>query len=566
MKKLPVGISDFKDVIEEDYYFIDKTLFIKEIIDNSAKVLLVPRPRRFGKTINLSMLRYFYEKTEKNNKHLFEKLAIWQQQEEYTSKQGKYPVIFLTFKDIKSQEWADCLQLIKSTVADEFKRHSYLLEGDILEEWDKKLFKDIIYLEAEKNDYIKSLSFLSRILEKYYNKKVVILIDEYDTPIQAGYINNFYGEIADFMRGFLGSGLKDNSSLEKSVVTGIMRVARESIFSGLNNLGVFTLLSEEFSDKFGFTDPELKKMLQDFNISNKYNDVRFWYNGYIFGQETVYNPWSIINFISSKSKELIPYWINTSDNKIIEILLSTGGKELKEEIDILIRGECIEKPIDESIVFSDIEKKDELIWSFLLFGGYLKQTNQRVVNKERVYSLSIPNEEVSYIYTKVVKSYFTDKIENKRIEVMLNALINGDIELFELLLKELVLKMFSYHDFGDESERVYQSFVIGLFVWLAESHEVTSNRESGYGRYDVMIIPKDTTKVAYVIEFKKIGVFGSETIEEALASAFKQIEEKKYETELTGKGITNYKKLAIVFKGKEVTVREQGNDTSSTRK
>ncbi|MCP4137185.1 MAG: AAA family ATPase [bacterium] len=562
MKKLPVGVSDFKKLIENDNYFVDKSLFIKEVIDNSAEVLLVPRPRRFGKTINLSMLRYFYEKTENSNKHLFEKLAIWQQEEEYTSKQGKFPVIFLTFKDIKTLEWEDCLYLLKKIIANEYERHNYLLNGEFLNKREKLSFEKIANLEAQKGDYLQSLSFLSNILERYYSNKVIILIDEYDTPVQAGYINNYYDEIVDFTRGFLGAGLKDNSSLEKSVVTGIMRVARESIFSGLNNLGVFTLLSEEFSDKFGFTETELKTILSDFNIPEKYNDIRYWYNGYLFGLETVYNPWSIINFISSKSLEFKPYWVNTADNKIIERLLSSGGKELREEIDYLIRGESIEKPIDENIIFADIEKRDELIWSFLLFGGYLKQANLKVVNKERVYSLSIPNEEVSYIYTRVVKSYFTDRIENKRIEVMLNALIDGDIGLFELLLKELVLKIFSYHDYGDESERVYQSFVIGLLVWLADSYEVTSNRESGYGRYDVMIIPKDKNKLAYVIEFKKIGVFGKESTEEALASAFKQIEEKKYVAELTGKGITNYKKLAIVFKGKELVVREAHFDSA----
>ncbi|MCP4133633.1 MAG: AAA family ATPase [bacterium] len=295
MKKLPVGISDFKKLIENNNYFVDKTLFIKEVIDTPAEVLLVPRPRRFGKTINLSMLRYFYEKTEKTNKHLFEKLAILQQQEAYTSKQGKYPVIFLTFKDVKTLEWEDCSYLVKQIIADEYERHNYLLTGEFLNRRERLSFEKIANLEGQKGDYLRSLSFLSKILERYHNKKVIILIDEYDTPVQAGYVNNYYNEVVDFMRGFLGSGLKDNSSLEKSVVTGIMRVARESIFSGLNNLGVFTLLSEEFSDKFGFTEDELKEMLKDFNISNKYTDIRDWYNGYVFGLETINNPWSIIN-------------------------------------------------------------------------------------------------------------------------------------------------------------------------------------------------------------------------------------------------------------------------------
>ncbi|MCP4132931.1 MAG: AAA family ATPase [bacterium] len=557
MKKLPVGISDFKKIIENDYYFIDKSLFIKEVLDNPAEVILLPRPRRFGKTINLSMLRYFFEKTAESNKYLFDELKILQEPEEYTSKQGKHPVVFLTFKDIKTPKWEDCYYLLKKIIADEYERHDYLLSGETLSLREKNLFEKTLNHEAEKGDYLQSLAFLSRVLEKYHKNKVIILIDEYDTPVQSGYVNNYYDEIVDFICGFLGSGLKDNSSLEKSVITGIMRVARESIFSGLNNLGAFTLLSEEFSDKFGFTETELKAMLKVFNFSKKYEDVKEWYNGYNFGKETVYNPWSIISLISSKSGEFKPYWANTSDNKIIETLLSNSGKELKEEMDFLVRGESIEKPIDENIVFTDIEKKEDLLWGFLLFGGYLKQDGVKIVKKKRVYSLSIPNEEVSCIYAGIIESYFTDKIENKKIEIMLNALTEGDIRLFELMLKELVINIFSYHDFGNEPEKVYQSFIIGLFVWLSDHYEVKSNRESGFGRYDIMIIPEDKNRLGFIIEFKKIGVFEKETVDKALERAFKQIEEKRYDSELTALGIKKYKKLAIVFQGKEVTVREQ---------
>jgi hypothetical protein len=385
------------------------------------------------------------------------------------------------------------------------------------------------------------------------------LIDEYDAPVHAGFTYGYYEEVINFMRNFLSGGLKDTDQyLEKGIVTGIMRIARESIFSGLNNPGVYTLLSQKFSDHFGFTETEMKTMLEDFRVPGMVDRVQLWYNGYRFGNRIIYNPWSIINFLNSAEKELKPYWINTSDNRIVETLLTGGGNELKEELEQLIRGESIEKTIDENIVLKDISTDEDSLWSFLLMGGYLKQTARKMdpVSGQMNYTLSIPNNEVKYTYVKIVKRYFTGKIENKKLEIMLKALIEGDIKLFEKMLRMVVMAVFSYHDFGGEPEKVYHALVAGLLIWISNTHEIKSNRESGYGRYDIMIIPKDITKIGYVIEFKSVDKDDNETVDTALDAAMKQIETKKYETELVDRGIKHIKKLAIAFSGKEVFVKE----------
>jgi len=359
------------------------------------------------------------------------------------------------------------------------------------------------------------------------------------------------------MRNFLSGGLKDTSEhLEKAVLTGIMRVAKESIFSGLNNLGIFTLLSQEFEDKFGFTDNEVKQLAADFNFNDQMKLIRKWYNGYIFGKTVIYNPWSILCYAASKGRDLKPYWVNTSDNKIIETLLTSSGKELKEELELLIQGESIEKPIEENIILKDVEIKEDILWSFLLMGGYLKYEGMhRDTSSEKLYcALSIPNREVRSIYTRIVDNFFTDKIENKKVEIMLKALLDGDIKLFEEILQDNIIKIFSYHDLSGEPEKFYHAFVAGLLIWISDSYEIKSNRESGYGRYDIMIIPKNVSKPGFVIEFKKLRQ--KETVKSATESALKQIEEKKYETELMERGIKDIIKLAIVFEGKCAFVTE----------
>ncbi len=581
MKKLPIGISDFKDVISGGYYYVDKTLFIKEIIDSDDKILLLPRPRRFGKTLNMSMLRYFYdccpttwtpessslppipaaENQPRNTyKHLFASLAINEAGQEYLDKMGKNPVIFLSFRDIKDLNWESCLDSLKKLIQEEYLRHDYLLNSPEIKSMEKEYFQKIITLTGNTSDYTHSLKNLLIYLTRFYDERAVILIDEYDAPVHVGFTRGYYEAIINFIRIFLGGGLKDmDQYLEKGVVTGIMRIAKESIFSDLNNLGVFTLLSQEFNQHFGFTEPEVKKMLEDFQVLDMIDQVQLWYNGYRFGGRVIYNPWSIINFLRSEEKKFKPYWLHTSDNKIVETFLTTGGKELKEELEQLVRGESIEKAIEENIVLNDIAHREDLLWSFLLMGGYLKQTDERrhAASGKFFYALSIPNEEVKFTYTSIIDNYFATKIKKKKLEIMLNALIAGDILLFEKMLKHLVLAVFSYHDFGDEPEKVYHALVAGLLIWITDTHEVRSNRESGYGRYDIMIIPKDPRQTGYVIEFKSVDKDANETVEKALEAALAQIEAKKYDIELKERGITHIKKLAIAFLGKDVSVKSK---------
>ncbi len=577
-KKLPIGVSDFKDMITGDYYYVDKTLFIKEVLDSGDNILLLPRPRRFGKTLNISMLGHFFDccpttwspdtdsslstaETEpKDNKNLFASLAISQAGPEYLNKMGKHPVIFISFRGIKEKTWESCKLKIKQLLRQEYLRHRYLLESPLLDAYERNYFQTILDTKGNSVEDESSLENLLIYLTRFYNKRAVVLIDEYDAPVHVGFEYDYYEDIILFMHNFLNGGLKDTDQyLEKGVVTGIMRIAKESIFSGFNNPGVYTLLSQKFSDYFGFTETEIKAMLEDFGVSDMLDQVQVWYNGYRFGNKVIYNPWSIINFLNNEEKELVPYWINTSDNQIVNTLLSNGSKELREELEQLIRGESIEKTTDENIVLKDIRSDENSLWGFLLMGGYLKQTAKRQdeFSGKMVYTLSIPNKEVKITYISIISRYFSDKIANKKLEIMLKALIDGDIPIFEKMLKQIVLAVFSYHDFGNEPEKVYHALVAGLLIWITNTHEVRSNRESGYGRYDIMIIPKDITRIGYVIEFKSVDPEINETVDSALKAAVAQIEEKKYETELKERGITRIKKLAIAFLGKDVFIKSQ---------
>ena len=573
-KKLPIGVSDFKEMITGGYYYVDKTLFIKEIMDKGDKILLIPRPRRFGKTLNLSMLKYFYDccpetrspgsggrgtSTPGNSyKKLFDSLAIRKAGKQYLDKIGKYPVIFLSFRTIKELDWETTYRKIKKLIRKEYSRHYYLVKSKKLMPYEQDYFQKLMDLKGDKEDYENSLENLLVFLNRFYHERVVILIDEYDAPMHAGFNYGYYEEIVNFIRNFLGGGLKDTDQyLEKSIITGIMRIAKESIFSGLNNLGVYTLLSEEFDEQFGFTEKEVEVLLEDFQLFDRYDEVQHWYNGYRFGNRVIYNPWSMVNFLGSKAKQCKPYWINTSDNQVVESLLSKGGKELKEELEQLIRGEVIEKAIDENIILKQVTTREDLLWSFLLMGGYLRQTPKRrdQVSGKMYHTLLIPNTEVKTIYVQIIEHYFASKIETNQLEIMLKSLLEGDIGIFTEIFSDYVMKSMSFFDMAADAEKVYHAFVMGLLLWLSPDYEIKSNRESGYGRYDIMIIPQDTGKLGFIIEFKKTRK--KETLESAAVSALNQIEERKYETELVQRGIKQYKKLALVFSGKDVYVKER---------
>ena len=555
MKKIALGNSDFKTIIDDDRYFVDKTLLIKEFLEDSSQIILIPRPRRFGKTLNLSMIRYFVEKSDEDRRYLFNNLLI-EKEEEIMKKQGIYPTIYLTFKDEKHSDFNVLVKRINDHLSDIFIKFKHLYNY-IEDEKDREFFKRMELGKGTKDDAEVSLRKLSEYIYEYYGEKVIILIDEYDTPIQHGYFSGIYDETIAFMRNFLSNTLKDNIYLEKAMLTGILRVARESIFSGLNNLDVYSVLREEYSKKFGFTDVEIENILNDFNIVEQREEFKKWYNGYIFGKTVIYNPWTVLSYLKDKDDYFKPYWVNTSENRIIKTILAKGSEGLKKSFEELLRGNTIETKIDENIVMADIERDENNIWSFLLMSGYLKVVGKRREGKEFYYSLKIPNLEVECMYEKIVRDWQSESYVSSEYNEMLKALVNFEFKVFKKIFARYVRESFSYFDVsGKMPEKVYHAFTLGLLVSLNRTHQVLSNRESGYGRYDVMIIPRDSSKLGIIIEFKKYDEEDEESLEELIEEAKNQIEDKKYETELLDRGISNIKKLVIVFKGKEVFVND----------
>lgn len=556
-RKIPIGISDFKELIQDKCYFIDKSLLIKEFMDVNAKIVLIPRPRRFGKTLNMSMIKYFFQNTEEDNRKLFVGLNI-EKEKGLMEIQGKYPVIFLSFKDEKHLSFENLETSLKRLMSDIYLEHRYCLDNVNLHEVEIEYYNKVLRKELNLVELSDSLSKLSKFIYDYYKKKVIILVDEYDVPIQAGYVNNYYNEVIAFTRNFLSAAFKDNIYLEKAMITGILRVAKESIFSGLNNLEVASILSYNFRDKFGFTENEVETFLKDYEIIEDIKEVKNWYNGYIFCEETIYNPWSILNYVSKYKEGLKPYWVNTSSNDLVNILLAKGGEDVKKDLEYLIEDKEIVKYIDDNIVMSDIDKSSENLWSFLLFTGYLKVFGKERQGLRDYYKLKIPNLEIKSLYISIIENWFNTSISKHKYGIMLNSLVSGDIKTFGKLLKQFVLNSISYFDVGGyEGEKVYHAFVLGLLVSITDTHEVLSNRESGYGRYDVMIIPRNKEELGIIIEFKKLDIDDVETLEETAESALKQIENRKYSNELIYRGINRIMELGIVFKGKEVFIKKR---------
>ena len=556
-KTIQVGTSDFKEIIEGNHYFVDKSLLIKEFIQNSAKVILTPRPRRFGKTLNMSMLKYFFNiETKEETRDLFNGLHI-ENEKEIMKMQGKYPVIFITFKNQRHRNFEESEDGIKMLMSNLYKEYEYLLDSDKLSEFDKSDFKEIILRKAPIGIAAEGISNLMTYLYKHYETKVMLFIDEYDVPIQESYVKGYYDEMISLIQVMLTAALKDNNYLEKALVTGILRVAKESIFSGLNNLEVDTILGFNFNDKFGFTTDEVNELLKYYDLEDKATEVRTWYNGYIFGGKVIYNPWSVLNYIKNNEQGFMPYWINSSSNDLIKKLLVKGNEKTKKSLERLIGGESIEKVINDHIVMKEIEDDDENIWSFLTLSGYLKPVKTELIEGELHCTLKIPNNEVLIFYKNMIKKWFSESLTLGVYSDMLQALTTGDVEVFDEIFTDFVLDNMSYFDVsGTEPEKVYHAFVLGMLVSLGDKYEINSNKESGYGRYDVMIIPKDTSKLGIIIEFKKIKDKNIKTIEKGTEEALNQIEENQYERELKKRNIDNILKLAIVFKGKNIKITQ----------
>ncbi len=554
MKRLPIGISDFRRVIKDNNYFVDKSLIIQELINSNAQITLLPRPRRFGKTLNLSMLRYFFENRE-DSEELFKDLAIYQT-EEFREHLNRYPVIFLSFKDIKQRDFESSYIKLYSLIRREFMRHYKEIDVESLDFLDKLEYLNILEGKATQSSIEESLSLLSKLLSQKYNQQVVILIDEYDTPIHASYLHGYYNEFIEFIRNLLSGAFKDNDFLYRGVITGILRVSRESIFSGLNNIATYTISDTRYSNRFGFTVNETKQILADFGLSDKYEEVSDSYNGYKIGEETIFNPWSILNFIDNPKHELLPYWANTSSNELLKHLINISSLNFKKSLEAWLNGESIRTQIDSNIVFSEIEKNDKNIYSLLFFSGYLKCVNKELIEKTYHCDLTIPNKEVHYIFRNIISSWLNESFRDDRLNTLLQALIGGDVELFEELFSEFVLETLSFYDVNKKNEEaVYHAFLLGILISLND-YEVISNRESGLGRVDIILLHKeDKNRLAIIMELKKINKFREKTKEVALDKALKQIEDKKYEVEIKKRGYSNILKMGVVFDGKRVWVK-----------
>lgn len=537
--------------MEGGFAYVDKSLLIQEIIEKGGVVTLIPRPRRFGKTLNLSMLRYFFEIAEEDTSWLFTSLKIWEE-EKYRAMQGQFPVIFLSFYDIGNDTWEKTFSSLQVSISVEFERHRYLLEGAILSPEEQEIYLALLRREADPALFSKSLYFLTNWLYRFHKKRVILLIDEYDAPVHAAYVKGYYKELIAFLSKWLSGGLKDNGALEFGVLTGILQIAKEGIFSGLNNVKTFSILEEVFQDKFGLVESEVKALLKEFGLEGKMADIEKWYDGYYFGTcERIYNPWSVLNCIDAKGV-LEPYWVNTSDNALIAKLITGASGSVKKDVEELYQTHVIEQNIEKAIHFDNLEQNSDAIWSLLLFTGYISLSRPFVYGVKS--GLKIPNREVLELYRLMILGWFKKSLDKDNYELLLNSLTQGDVDTFFKLFKSFVVSTFSMFDVTEaQPERVYHAFVLGILVGLQDSYEIKSNRESGYGRYDVILFPKKARDLGIIIEFKKAD--SGDSLELACSQALKQIKEKHYAQELLDRGIVRILCLAIAFEGKKVLIQ-----------
>ena len=552
MQGIGVGISDFKALRVRNNYFIDKTMYIKDIIDNQSGVILVTRPRRFGKTLNMSMLRYYFDIKCKDSKELFKDLKIMEQDEYYTSKLGYYPVIYLTLKDAGLMNYKYMIMQMKTIMMDMFYEHKYILENQDLSEGEKAIFNRILKAEATDVDLINSLKILSKMLYIYYDRPVILLVDEYDVPLQTAYVKGYYSETIDFLKSFYTTTFKDNPYLEKTVLTGVSRIAKESIFSGMNNLKVYTIMDNEFADDFGITSEEMKKVISDFDLKENEEEIKKWYDGYKIGNvEGIYNPWSILNYLADRV--LKPYWVNTSSNDLIKMTFKKSNI-VKEKMIKLLNDEPVEVKIDLETIIVGIENKEENIWGLMLQTGYLKVV-ETVDLIRGIYKVVLPNNEIKFLFEDMVDNWFSNKVEGEDLRSILKDLVNLKLEDFERKLKKLVIEMFSYFDVGENTaESFYHAFILGMLVGLKDSYYVKSNRESGHGRYDIMLEPKEKESNSFIMEFKIAKEMEEKEVKAKIKEAKEQIKDKKYEQELKERGFTNITKMVFVCNGKEIRV------------
>jgi hypothetical protein len=554
--RLPIGQSDFRVLREQGYTYVDKSAFIVDVLEASAQVLLLPRPRRFGKTLNLSMMRYYVERSAEDQSELFAGLEV-EGSTTARAHQQRYPVMFLTFKDIKESSWDACLSGLAGVLAGLYREHAYLLDSEVLQPQERDAFTAILNGTAPVTQAAAALRELSRLLALHHGERVVLLIDEYDTPLHAAYHGRYYDQAVGHLRNLLSGGLKDNPHLFKGVLTGILRVAKESIFSGLNNLAVYSILRPEFATAFGFTEPEVAELAELAGAPEANAGIREWYDGYRFGERTLYNPWSVINFLDSEDRKFRPYWIATSSNDLVREMMTTGPHGLRTELEALLSGGTVDKPIEEHIVLRDIDTKPDALWSFLLFSGYLRARELYTDALDQQWArLDLPNREVRAALATMVKDWLSERVGGaSEVQALLQALLRGNARVLEHYLSRMMKVSLSDHDTGGrEPERVIHGFIVGLLVGLQPEYEVRSNRESGLGRYDVMVLPRTAGRPGVVLELKTVEVDDGETPSAALESALRQIRERDYATELRERGASPIIELAAVFDGKRAWV------------
>ena len=561
MKKvISIGIQGFSTLREQDCFFIDKTNFIKEWWERKDSVTLITRPRRFGKTLNMSMMECFFSNKYADRADLFEGLSVWEE-EKYRKLQGTYPVIFLSFAAVKADNLSDVKEQIKQEIVRLYRRNGYLAESDCLSEEEKREYREIS-VEMSDARLATSINVLCEYMSRYYGKNVIVLLDEYDTPMQEAYVKGYWDEFTSLIRSLFNATFKTNPYLERAIMTGITRVSKESIFSDLNNLRVVTTTSDMYADCFGFTEEEVFSALDDYGMGDRKEEVKKWYDGSTFGEKRdIYNPWSITNYL--EERKLYPYWASTSSNGLVNRLIRMSSADVKEKMEDLLQGRTIVVNFDEQIVYNQLDQNENAIWSLLLASGYLKveEVDYRGITREPWYTLKITNIETLSMFMTMFRGWFQNS--DAKYGDFLKALVEGNVEAMNYYMNRITVSTFSYFDVGSGNgddlgpERFYHGFVLGLIAEHAEVYEIRSNRESGFGRYDIMMIPRDYEKYpAIVMEFKVCSRMKKETLEEAVQSALAQIDEKKYDAELLARGIPadRIRHYGFAFEGKKVLI------------
>ena len=549
-KPLPIGVDNFEELITKDYFFVDKTLFIRDLLDMKGEVNLFTRPRRFGKTLNMSMLRYFFEMEEDNAGRLFAGTKIMSAGEEYLKWMGQFPVISLTLRSMKQATWELSFEMLKKAIREEYSRHWKTVEASgRLNDADRERFQRIRDLKGTDADYADALKFLSECLYICTGKKTIILIDEYDVPLENAHFAGFYEQMTALLRSLFESALKTNENLEFAVMTGCLRISRESILTGLNNLKIMPITAEDYAVYFGFTPDEVEAMLRFYDLEMNLKTVQRWYDGYQFGSTEVYNPWSVINYVQScrtnKDAFARPYWSNTSSNSIVRTLVEKADLSVKQEIEALIEGKTITKPIHEDITYEDMDSTQDNLWNFLFFTGYLKKIREQQEGETIYMEMAIPNSEVRYIYKNTVLRWFEEKTDKKELSPLYESILNGDTEKMAEILSENLMETISFYDY---QESYYHGFLAGMLKNIG-NYIVLSNRESGNGRPDIILKYPSVRGKAVIIEIKVSGTY--QGLEEKCDEALRQIEEQKYEEALRQEGYQNIMKYGVVFYRKE---------------